>query len=298
LGQFSGWPTESNLSGSSMQAIHNKCYAKFVDKVRTGINLANNLAEYGQTRGLILSALQGLRNPVKVLAKKMAQYSRVNSKSLGRHLVNQVPLKDIPQALLAFRFGVQPLIQDLYDALCTYALPFVPQHYSCHSKGLWYYNKDPAGYSKWQFQTRYNGVVRMGCYLSIKDPLMNDLSKWGLLNPASVAWELTPFSFVIDWFYPVGQLISSMTDLVGLQATDTYRTWLCDGVTAVRYVGPPWDPWRRNHGYHMERTLEPSVAKIQPFRFPQNVSKTRIATALSVVLVAFKPSLALNYAKN
>lgn len=31
----------------------------------------------------------------------------------------------------------------------------------------------------------------------------------GLLDPASVAWELLPYSFVIDWFIPVGNYLSA-----------------------------------------------------------------------------------------
>jgi hypothetical protein len=31
----------------------------------------------------------------------------------------------------------------------------------------------------------------------------------GLLNPENVAWELLPWSFVIDWFIPIGQYLDA-----------------------------------------------------------------------------------------
>lgn len=31
-----------------------------------------------------------------------------------------------------------------------------------------------------------------------------DLARWTSLNPASIAWELTPYSFVVDWFLDIG----------------------------------------------------------------------------------------------
>lgn len=34
--------------------------------------------------------------------------------------------------------------------------------------------------------------------------------RFGLLNPLEVAWELVPFSFVADWFLPIGDYLSSL----------------------------------------------------------------------------------------
>jgi len=34
--------------------------------------------------------------------------------------------------------------------------------------------------------------------------------KLGLTNPMEVAWELVPFSFVVDWFLPIGDYLSSL----------------------------------------------------------------------------------------
>lgn len=36
-------------------------------------------------------------------------------------------------------------------------------------------------------------------------------AKLGLLNPALVAWELVPFSFVADWFIPIGDYLEFLT---------------------------------------------------------------------------------------
>lgn len=38
----------------------------------------------------------------------------------------------------------------------------------------------------------------------------NVAGSFGLLNPALVAWELLPFSFVVDWFLPVGRYLEGM----------------------------------------------------------------------------------------
>jgi hypothetical protein len=35
-------------------------------------------------------------------------------------------------------------------------------------------------------------------------------ARLGLLNPAEVIWELVPFSFVADWFLPIGDYLSAL----------------------------------------------------------------------------------------
>lgn len=38
----------------------------------------------------------------------------------------------------------------------------------------------------------------------------------GLTNPASVIWETVPYSFIIDWFIPVGKYLESLSAFTGL----------------------------------------------------------------------------------
>lgn len=35
-------------------------------------------------------------------------------------------------------------------------------------------------------------------------------AKFGALNPATIAWELIPFSFIADWFLPIGDYLAQM----------------------------------------------------------------------------------------
>jgi hypothetical protein len=82
---------------------------------------------------------------------------------------------------------------------------------------------------------------------------LNTANIFGLTNPLTVAWELVPFSFVADWFLPIGQALQDLTatsDLVWaggfinrkyvLDIQTTYAPgspWYPSGVTGV---GPWW----------------------------------------------------------
>jgi len=51
---------------------------------------------------------------------------------------------------------------------------------------------------------------------TVGNPDLYMLSMLGLVNPLEVVWDKIPFSFVIDWFIPVGTWISAMTADTGL----------------------------------------------------------------------------------
>lgn len=69
--------------------------------------------------------------------------------------------------------------------------------------------------------TRERGVfVRIDCLPG--NDLTMSLSSLGVTNPLLVAWELVPYSFVVDWFLPVGNWLNSLDALLGY--TDIYSS--------------------------------------------------------------------------
>jgi len=47
-------------------------------------------------------------------------------------------------------------------------------------------------------------------------PGLRSLNQLGLANPISLGWEIVPWSFVIDWFCPVGSVLNALTAPAGL----------------------------------------------------------------------------------
>jgi hypothetical protein len=67
---------------------------------------------------------------------------------------------------------------------------------------------------------RITNVVRYTVRYTIQDGQAKVANTFGLLNPLLVAWELVPFSFVADWFLPVGNFLDNLTAYNGLSFGD------------------------------------------------------------------------------
>ncbi|DAD50304.1 maturation protein [ssRNA phage Gerhypos.1_22] len=55
--------------------------------------------------------------------------------------------------------------------------------------------------------------VRLDYYLD--SPILATLAQIGITNPVNLAWELFPYSFVVDWFTDVGGWLNSMDAALG-----------------------------------------------------------------------------------
>jgi hypothetical protein len=49
----------------------------------------------------------------------------------------------------------------------------------------------------------------------LSNPKLAELSSLGLINPLEIVWEVLRYSFVVDWFLPVGEWLGSLTADVG-----------------------------------------------------------------------------------
>lgn len=62
-----------------------------------------------------------------------------------------------------------------------------------------------------------------------------------MLNPQSIAWELTPWSFVIDWFIPIGNYLNNLDAFASYHTKAFHRTTIVKRrVRGKRSISPGW----------------------------------------------------------
>lgn len=138
--------------------------------------------------------------------------------------------KSFANNYLEFHFGWSPLIQDIHDACQALSNPILPHRVRVRSTRFSQHPSSSVTYSggdrftvgrmqSWKYQ------YGIGADVEVENPNLGLASQLGLVNPATVLWELVPFSFVVDWFANVGDYLSSFTDFAGLRLVNPFRTY-------------------------------------------------------------------------
>lgn len=118
---------------------------------------------------------------------------------------------------------------------------------------------------------------------------------FGLTDPLSVAWEVVPFSFIVDWFYPIGKFlegISSYNNLVfhrgytsgshkyfaksTTEAGPTNPNWAGDSVLSIEVASF----WNQLDSFSFGRT---KLTSFPATPFPQFKDPRSIAHGISAV---------------
>lgn len=123
---------------------------------------------------------------------------------------------------LEYSFGWTPLVQDIYDASQVLSEDFPPERLVATAKSQIDYHKPRTniGAGRWSEERAKGAVsVRIQADAKVTNPNLYLAAKLGLINPLEVAWDVVPFSFVVDWFLPVGQMLRSYSAFAGVDLT-------------------------------------------------------------------------------
>lgn len=143
---------------------------------------------------------------------------------------------DISGTWLALKFAWFPAVQDVYSA-CE-ALHTLNQERSWTFRSSSPVRKDNV-------QVTASGLKMDRCtQVRYKFILKNPPTTWqsfGLMDPLPILWEVLPWSFVLDWFVPVGDFLSTsglLTVLVGECSRTQFQQVYTRGSVPTYYASP------------------------------------------------------------
>jgi len=166
--------------------------------------------------------------------------SAVKHRKLIRDL-DKNPAKAIAKAWLELQYGWKPLLDDVYGSAEAVAKADLRQVGEMSSKKTsvsesWTENRSDNATYDWENKGTWKYSIKYVVYFTVPNENIKTLSELGIINPVSVAWELVPFSFVVDWFLPIGNWINSWDATSGLVFQKGSKTvaWECDSASNIR----------------------------------------------------------------
>lgn len=185
----------------------------------------------------------------------------------GSRLINK---ETLAQNWLELQYGWLPLLSDAHDGAETLAhMLNVPakQKYSVTGKLDWTYkNQFGTSYScdgrntvTWERQGIYKLTVIVSEAVSAGYQL-------GLENPELVLWELLPWSFVIDWFIPIGQWMDARATSHAVKGTWIESKLVRGTLTGATGVLPLNGAYARRGSFTRTVSSEPPDVELPAFK--------------------------------
>lgn len=198
-------------------------------------NLAQDFAQMGQTLDVIVNstrrisrAIQALHEHNFVEAVKQIWQGTSRKPRFNEGLSIRKPLAN---NWLELQYGWKPLLSDI-DASMRQTARFFAD-----SRPIWKVRGKAGNETVVNFPLTYlttntvgSGTVCTtsqtvyGLRYTVADKLKLYLSQTGFTNPINLLWEILPYSFVIDWFLPIGPYLQNLTAFDGLDFVDGYKT--------------------------------------------------------------------------
>lgn len=194
------WTEKSGIVGGTWEApvtkrqigadnAYNDALEELQSSMRHNVDLSIDLLQSPQAVKMVRAWSNGAKHLITTLRE-----------------VKKMPLKAASSAYLQYVYGVAPTMSTIFGAMAAFA-DSAKGSYKVKGRGRY---RDTVretinvNYVPTQFTYNISQRCEIGCIYTRPTESMAHISNYTSLNPASIVYEMIPFSFVVDWFYDVG----------------------------------------------------------------------------------------------
>lgn len=244
-------------------------------------NMGVSLGEGRETMTMVVKSLARIHGAIKAVKRGRFDLAcrALGAAPRGSHAsrrVRSLQQSDISSAWLELQYGWMPLYQDIHESVRAYSAltnPARKSRITATMSSPFVKRWSPSGA---QYFTRdMSGKVSRKIVAELTENLSSARSL-GLADPLSVAWELVPFSFVADWFIPIGTYLDNLSIIPNLKARYLITTQTRYRIKSTAGPNPTYAGTAAAGTYFK---LERSVSSTLPVPRPEFSS---ISEALSV----------------
>lgn len=289
----------ASFSTPVIAACYNKAYSRLLSKIKEDTaEMGANMVEFRKTAAMVEDRSVQLARFFYALRR--GRFGEANA-------LLRVPsgfrpkARSLGGATLEYSFGWAPVVADLRNGMKILtggvppgrvrasAITSVPEFMSA------------AGGSTGTLVRKYiknlRIVVTAGCVVRLTNPNLWLANQMGIVNPFSIFWEAVPFSFVVDYFVNVSDVLNSWSDMMGIDVVHPYRSFAlnCDSEDYAEYgevldkTSPCYPAtWTEIQGTGFRMYRELSLPGPTLRLAPPNVSLRRATTSIALLLQLLK----------
>lgn len=293
-----GTPASLTKNWSTEQTALNIASARFIDLIRGDTaNLGETFGEVGQSLDAMENRSRQLRLAFGALRRgrfrEMYRCLNLNASDFNRHpgadLRGRAKQRagDIGGAWLEYWFGWAPLVGDIMTSVRTItgARPLSKDRVVAKATTRDVYH---STWSPGSLPSIQHGEIRVHVRVQARVTVSSGprvlASQLGLNNPAMTAWNITRFSWLVDWFSNVSRFLDSWNWTDGFTFTDAFFTTSYEGSDLFNYDSVDVVNVKF---FRVVRSLGIPVYRLTAPRLPKSLSPTRAATAISLLLQTF-----------
>lgn len=266
------WDNTPAMLTAPSDLSYNKCLNDLYEQMRGNLDLSIGLAESGKTVKMLKSAI--------TLAKYVGGF---HPRHWAKHW-------------LEYKFGWYPLVQDLYGISKEIAYR-APKLQRFRARATVKDRKIVTTKTTTTTEQRtFTSSLRteVGCVYAPSQSTMTNLSRVTSLNPASIAWELLPFSFIVDYVINIGGALRSLESSLVLTGgfsvgyvTSTSKLRVDGVVTGNGKLVSGQRTTGTRKGFHEDKLFSRGVLLALPKpmvpRFNTNLGATQLLTVAAVL---------------
>lgn len=225
-----------------VDGLRNAALIKVRNKLKTqSVDLGVAFGERKRTMGLVGDTATRIGKSFRYLSRGQTRKAMDELGISSRR--GQPRGGNVPNKWLELQYGWNPLLSDVYGACDGLAnrnrddwrvtAKATASATRVYTKGV--DKTSPYGRSVVTTVKR-SAFARLDVVPS--NEVLISLSSLGVLNPLTLAWELLPYSFVVDWFLPVGNWLDSLDASIGYSCRGYSNSFLVRSEAKVIPAGP------------------------------------------------------------
>lgn len=198
--------------GPDVSYAYNRALSRLNEKVRGSLDLSIDLAEAGQTKRMLNAT---------------RQFEQFANQVLGNRKYKNLRL--LTERWLEYQYGWRPLLSDI-KAAADESLRVVINRINDVKSSATVRDDDKGSFDSQlgPYPVRASDTLKflrgVRFHMTYEIPEESfDIRRWTSLNPVSIAWELMPYSFVIDWFVDIGSTLRNVETAL-LYRTANFRS--------------------------------------------------------------------------